>query len=133
MFQDLGNYGCHIVIFIFGEASSEDHIRLFLCQFTVSRVYILILGVVDWIKRLHAVMPFCGVFFGDYSLWIIIDCVAEYFEVFVLNNTGIGNVRRRIIYDCISLPVGCVEDFCFEADGIPVCRNDSRRTRQSFR
>lgn len=115
-FEDLVDDGSHVIVFVFSKTASKDGGVFLLGENAVFLVDYLVFGIVDGVEWFHAVLPFGGVFTGDYRLGVVIYCVAESLEVLVLDYPGERDIGRGVVYHGVSLPVGVVEGFRLETD-----------------
>lgn len=75
----------HIVVLVFGEASTEYNILLFVGQLLVPLVNIIVFLIVYGIIRFIVVFPFGGVFARDNSFILCTE-----FKMLVFDNAGEG-------------------------------------------
>ena len=123
IFPDVYNLfynGSHVVILIFGQATSEDDVLLLGCHLPVLVGQCVVALVVYGIIWLHALLVFRTILLADYGLRTVIDLLTEHFEMLVLNNTGVGFVVTGVVDHGISLIVRHVFHASLEGDGSPV-------------
>ena len=60
--QNTFNNRCHVIVFIFGKPSSENHVRLVVCQCLITGVYLHITVVVNRIIWFQSLMPLLRIF-----------------------------------------------------------------------
>jgi len=105
----------HVVVFVFAEATAEDDILLFFAKCLILREESLIFGIIDGVIGLHAWLPFGGIFAGDDGLGLVVDGLAEVFEVLVLDDAGVGSVGVGVVHYGVALVVRGVEGLRFES------------------
>lgn len=71
--QRYSNHLIHIIILIFSQASSKDHLFLCICHFLILHVQITVLLIINRIIRLISRFPFRGILPADDSLRKIIS------------------------------------------------------------
>ena len=90
-FQHLSYDGSHVVILVFGQSAAEYHVGLLVGPRFILFVHGLIAGIVDGVKRFHAVEPLGGLFARYHRAGIGVYGVAKSLEVLMLYHAGIGH------------------------------------------
>ena len=75
----------HVVVLVFAQTAAEDHARLGVGQLLVFGVQSTVLGVVDRVVRLVALVPLGAVFTADDRFGLGAEL-----EVLVLDDAGVG-------------------------------------------
>ena len=107
--------GCHVVIFIFGQAAAEENIGLCLSCSTVAGCQLVVQLVVDWVVGFHAGFPLRGILHANHCLGSCIDLWTEHFKMLVLNNSCIGDFPICVVHYSIALIVHCLDSWAGSA------------------
>ena len=84
--------GSHVVVFVLGEATTEEDVLFGFGDGFVLGVERGVSLIVNGIVGFHAGLPLDRILTADYGLWVVINRLAEGFEMLVLNDTGIRNI-----------------------------------------
>ena len=106
--------GSHVVVFILGEATTEMDVLFSVGEGFVLGVERGVSFIVNGIVWLHAGLPLCGILTADYGLWVVIDRLAEGFEMLVLDDAGIWHIVRGVVDHSVALIVRGVERLGFK-------------------
>ena len=106
--------GSHVVILVFCEASTEEDVLFGVREGFVLGVERSVSFIVNGIVGFHARLPLGGILTADYGFGIVIDRLAERFEMLVLDDASIGNIVRGVVDNRIALVVRGVKHFVFK-------------------
>ena len=99
------NGGSHVVVFILSKATTEEDVLFGVREGFVLGVERGVSFIVNGIVWLHARLPLGGILTADYGFGIVIDRLAERFEMLVLDDASIGNIVRGVVDNRIALVV----------------------------
>lgn len=115
--QDALDDGSYVVVFVFGQAATENDVGLGICQSFVLGVEGVVLLVVHRVEGLAAGSPFSGEFVGDDGMGHTVDGISEVFKVLVFDGAGVGHASLGVVDHGASLVVRGIERFFLEIDG----------------
>lgn len=119
-FYDFLYDGSHVVVLILGKATTEDDVLL-LGSFSAILVGECIIGcIVDGVVGLHAILVLGRILLTDNCLGVVIDLLAEHLEMFMLNDTGVGDIMGSVVDYRVALIVGRILYAGLERDGSPI-------------
>ena len=106
--------GSHVVVFVFCKATTEMDVLFSVGEGFVLGVERGVSFIVNGIVGFHARLPLGGILTADYGLGIVIDRLAERFEMLVLDDAGIWHLVRGVVDNCVALVVRSVERLGFK-------------------
>ena len=112
--QGMFDGGSHVVVFILSEATTEEDVLFGVREGFVLGVEHGVSLIVNGIVGFHARLPLGGILTADYGFGIVIDRLAERFEMLVLDDASIGNIVRGVVDHSVALVVRSVERLGFK-------------------
>ena len=100
------NGGSHVVVFILSEATTEEDVLFGVREGFVLGIKRGISLIINGIVGFHARLPLGGILTADYGLGIVIDRLAERFEMLVLDDPGVWDLAGRVVDNRVALIVG---------------------------
>ena len=90
----------HVVILVFCQTSSKNHILFMCCQVCISGIQSIVTVIVYRIIRCGTLFPFAGILICDNSIRLLPE-----FKVLMLYATGIWNLGFSVVYYSVALEI----------------------------